>query len=249
MASKGWKKFEQSDGFRKIKLKLKQLIGKEPKLKVDINLATQNYSGWEVVPDMINENDIVYSIGICDDIRFEVDIIEKNKVLVFAFDPTPYSVQWIEKQTLPSSLQFFPWAVSDKDGKFFLYPRIKKNGKTSDVMFSFHKQEEERSDGVSVDAYKIESMLQKLGHKNIDILKMDVEGAEYDVIDNMLSSSLRPKLLLVEFHHRFKGIGKDKTIAAVNSLHKAGYLIVNISVTGREVSFVHENFIKNKQSN
>lgn len=243
MKKNTWKKFEQSDGFRRLKLKLKQFIGKEPKLTTDINLTTQTYSGWVVVPDVIHENDIVYSLGICDDIAFELDIIEQKKAQVFAFDPTPYSVQWINKQTLPSLFHFYSWAAASKDGTFFLYPRIKRGGKRSEVMYTFHKQEGQRKDGVSVDAFTIESMTKKLNHQKIDILKMDIEGAEYEVLENMLNSALRPKLLLIEFHHRFKGIGKDKTIKAIDSLREAGYLIANISVTGREICFVNKSAV------
>lgn len=113
-------------------------------------------------------------------------------------------------------------------------------------MFTFHNQEKDRTDGVGVDAYRIESMAKKLGHEKIDILKMDVEGAEYEVIEDLLKSSMRPNILLIEFHHRFKGIGKEKTLDAVKALREAGYLIVNISVTGMDVCFVHKNLIPNK---
>ncbi len=243
MGSKVWKKFEQSDGFRRLKLKFKRIVGKEPDLKIDIQLNTQNYPGWTLVPELISENDVVYSIGICDDIAFDLEIIEQKKVKLFAFDPTPYSVDWINKQALPSGFQFFPWAASDKDGTFFFYPRIKKSGKTSETMYTFHKQEEQRDDGISVDAFTLESMAKQLGHQKIDVLKMDIEGAEYDVLENMLNSPIRPKLLLIEFHHRFKGIGKDKTVNTVNSLRKEGYLIADISATGREICFVHKNAI------
>ncbi len=245
MGSKVWKKFEQSDGFRRLKLKFKQIVGKEPNLKIDIQLNTQKYPSWTVVADLINENDIVYSIGICDDIAFDLEIIEQENVQLFAFDPTPYSVDWINKQTLPSEFQFFPWAVSDKNGTFFFYPRVKKNGKTSDIMYTFHKQEEQRDDGINVDAFTLESIAKKLGHQKIDVLKMDIEGAEYDVLENMLSTSMRPKLLLIEFHHRFKGIGKDKTIHIVRFLREEGYLVVDISATGREICFVHKKAIPN----
>jgi len=244
LTKKTWKKFTQSHGFRRVKLKLKQFIGKEPKLTIDINLPTLNYSGWVVVPEVIHENDIVYSLGVGDYIAFELDIIERKKVQIFAFDPTPYSVQWINKQALPSTFHFFPWAAAGKDGTFFLYPRIKRRSKRSEVMYTFHKQEERRKDGVSVDALTIESMAKKLGHQKIDILKIDIEGAEYEVLDSMLSSALRPKLLLVEFHHRFKGIGKEKTIKAIDSLREEGYLKANISVTGREICFVNKSAIK-----
>ena len=78
MGSKKWKKIEQSDVFRKLKLSLKQFAGKEPKIKIDINLPKEDYFGWQVVPELLRENDIVYSIGICDDIGFENDILSSS---------------------------------------------------------------------------------------------------------------------------------------------------------------------------
>lgn len=235
------KKYFKSDAFRKLKLRLRQLIRKEPKFYKDVNLQTENFSGWHPVSSIVNENDIVYSIGICDDIGFDLSIIENKKVQLFAFDPTPYSVKWINSQKLPDRFHFFPWAASGKDGKFFLYPRIDKNGKKSEVMYTFHTQDENRNDGVIVDAFTVESMMEKLEHTKIDLLKIDIEGAEYALLDTLLNSPLRPKQLLVEFHHRFKGIGKQKTINIVHRLKKEGYLITYISITGRELSFVHKN--------
>ena len=37
----------------------------------------------------------------------------------------------------------------------------------------------------------------------IDILKMDIEGAEYDVIDDIINSPVPIAQVLIEFHHRF----------------------------------------------
>lgn len=237
MGSKRWKKIEQSDVFRKLKLSLKQIMGKEPKIKLDINLPQEEYFGWQVVPELLRENDIVYSIGICDDIGFETKAIECNDVNIFAFDPTPYSVDWIKSQKLPSSFHFYPWAASASDGNFFLYPRQNKKGKKSKVMYTFH-QESAANDGVKVQALTIESMMKKLNHDTLDVLKMDIEGAEYDVIDNLMLSSVRPRMLLIEFHHRFKGIGKDKTINTVKLLRENNYLVSSVSATGREMCFV-----------
>ena len=42
-------------------------------------------------------------------------------------------------------------------------------------------------------------------------MKMDIEGAEYDVINNLIETSVRPKQILVEFHHRFEGVELYKT--------------------------------------
>jgi len=244
MGNKTWKNIEQSNAFRKIKLKLRQYVGIEPKFKKDIDIPTVHYSGWNVVPSLLNEKSIVYSIGICDDIDFEKNIISLHQTSVFAFDPTPYSIDWIKRQELPEGFNFYPWAASETDGTYFLYPRINKRGEKSSVMFTFHEEEDLRRDGVEVEAYSLNSMVRKLGHTSVDVLKMDVEGAEYGVLDSMLKSKLRPKMLLIEFHHRFKGLGKEKTCNAVTDLRNNGYLIADISETGREFCFIKKSEIK-----
>ncbi|GIS18490.1 MAG: hypothetical protein CM15mP120_04060 [Pseudomonadota bacterium] len=43
--------------------------------------------------------------------------------------------------------------------------------------------------------------MRDLGHDHLDVLKMDIEGAEYAVLDDMLQSNILPDQLLVEFHH------------------------------------------------
>jgi len=239
---KAWGKFEQSVPFRKAKVKMRQLSGKEPFLKIDVKLETENYSDWDVVPDLLKDGDIVYSFGICDDIGFELDALKKG-VNIFAFDPTPYSVNWIKKQKLPANFNFYPWAASATDGHFYLYPRVEKKGKKSSIMYTFHKEAGAGDEGVEVEALSLQSIADKLGHKEINVLKMDIEGAEYEVIDNLLKSDFRPRMLLVEFHHRFKGIGRDKTAKTVHALREAGYLIASVSLTNREVCFVHKTTV------
>lgn len=43
--------------------------------------------------------------------------------------------------------------------------------------------------------------MKELSHSVIDILKIDIEGSEYDVIEDLINSKIRPKELLNEFHH------------------------------------------------
>ena len=41
---------------------------------------------------------------------------------------------------------------------------------------------------------------------------------EYNVIDNLIKTSIRPKQILAEFHHRFEDVGLYKTKKAVKQL-------------------------------
>src|SRR5438309_12554 len=71
---------------------------------------------------------------------------------------------------------------------------------------------------ITVPVRKLSTIMGELGHNSIDILKMDIEGAEYAVIDNIKQSGIRPKQLLVEFHHRFPNVGVKKTKNAIGKL-------------------------------
>ena len=52
---------------------------------------------------------------------------------------------------------------------------------------------------VQVEVKTLETIMTQLGHKHIDVLKMDIEGAEYDVIENILSAQLLITQILIEF--------------------------------------------------
>ena len=70
---------------------------------------------------------------------------------------------------------------------------------------------------------------------------MDIEGAEYEVITSLCHSHLRPSQLLVAFHHRFPGIGNERSTIAIEQLREAGYQLHDISDSNERFSFVHED--------
>jgi hypothetical protein len=78
-----------------------------------------------------------------------------------------------------------------------------------------------------------------LGHAKIDVLKLDIEGFEYEVLPDVLHSGIHPKVLAVEFHHRMYGYEDASTIAAVNTLRDAGFKLFFVAKTGREYSFIY----------
>jgi len=63
---------------------------------------------------------------------------------------------------------------------------------------------------------------------------MDIEGAEYGVLADMLTCGIPVKQLLVEFHHRWPQLGIEKTKQAIRALNAAGYRIFSVSPSGEE---------------
>jgi FkbM family methyltransferase len=232
--------FGKSDGFRRFKLSLKRLIGREPRFSIDERVPLENFGVWQVCPDLLPSGGVVYSLGVGEDIDFDLAMIRLKGMEVHAFDPTPNSIEWLERQDMPGAFHFHAWAVADQDGSFFLYPRLLRDGRASTSMYTLLPQAVGQEGGIEVPAKTLATIAETLGHRHVDVLKMDIEGAEYGVLVGLLDSDLRPTQLLVEFHHRHTGLDKAQTVRAVANLRSAGYALVDISSTGREFSFVHE---------
>ena len=240
MAIAAWKRFEKTPQWQRKKRFLKRLAGKELRLRNDIDIPVVKDGGWWFSPEQFRKDSVVYSLGVGDEIEFDLAIIEKYGVEVFAFDPTPNSVDMLDASKLPEKFHFHPWAVTAEDGTLKFYPRLKKDGTKSDVMFTMIPEEATKDDAIEVPAYSLSSITARLGHDTIDVLKMDIEGAEYEVLEGLLRSSVLPKQLLVEFHHRFVEDGLERTYDLIDRLRDAGYRIFAISEIGREISFLRQ---------
>lgn len=173
---------------------------------------------------------VIYSFGVGEDISFDKTLIEKYDARVFAFDFTPWAIKHIKDNPV-EGLQFYPYGVASKDGFLTFYaPYQAKNVSWSSVPRATEKQ--------MFPVKRLSTIMQELGHTHIDILKMDIEGAEYEVLEDMLASGIRPTQLLVEFQHRFKGLGIMKTKRAIRLLKRAGYKMFFASKDKTEFSFL-----------
>jgi hypothetical protein len=81
-------------------------------------------------------------------------------------------------------------------------------------------------------------LIQELGLQQIDVLKMDIEGSENRVIQDLKNWDCLPKQVLVEFHHRILSTPFAETKLAIETLRANGYELFDISTLGDEYSFV-----------
>jgi FkbM family methyltransferase len=191
---------------------------------------------WTVCPRNLNQESVVYSFGVGDNIAWELALIQQFGLTVHAFDPTPASVAWIARQNLPKTFRFYPIGVGVRDGtESFFLPRRGSRFNYQPLLDGEPARAEQTFD---LPVQRLATIMAESGHENIDVLKMDIEGAEYEVLDDLLASGIAPKQLLVEFHHHFPGVGLRATREAVSSLNKAGYSIFDISERGLEFSFL-----------
>ena len=82
-----------------------------------------SYGGFYISSNGLNENSIIYSVGIGEDISFDLDIISKFNCKIFAFDPTPKSISWVKDNVIVSKKNFIfhEFGISAKSGFFDFY--------------------------------------------------------------------------------------------------------------------------------
>ena len=154
-----------------------------PNVKTKIKIATERhgsvYGGWHIKRDSLNRDSVVYSVGIGKDISFDISVIEKYGCLIYGYDPTPGLDEWVKLNQVNSLFKFFPYGLSDKNGKLKFYkPKVKGN-----ISHSTEIADHTDSEYFEVPCLTLEQMIFDNKHSKIDLLKMDIEGEELKFID------------------------------------------------------------------
>jgi FkbM family methyltransferase len=166
-------------------------------------------------------------------------MIEKYDATVYAFDPTPRAIAFIEKQNLPKEkFKFFPFGLEAFDGETEFVLPLDDNPEPSGNVFNASKRVNKREgEQIVVQMRRLSTLMELTGVDKIDILKMDIEGSEFSVIEDILDSEVKFEQLCVEFHERFFSDGKEKMQKAITQLNAHGYSICAISPSYMEVTF------------
>ena len=195
-----------------------------------------HYGGFYVCPHYLDSQSIVYSFGIGKDISFDKQMIDSYNCTVHGFDPTPMSIKWIKSNKLPNNFIFHDYGIDIVNGEKTFFLPVNE----SFVSGSIHTTNQLKTEGIKVKMKNLETICKELKHSRVDVLKMDIEGSEYDIIPYLLSLNLPINQLLIEFHHRFFEDGFSKTKEMLTILHNNGYKIFAVSDSMQEISFIKD---------
>ncbi|NEN22719.1 FkbM family methyltransferase [Cryomorpha ignava] len=208
------------------------------KVDCDHKWYGNNYGGFYINPVLLNSNSIIYSFGIGKDISFDKTCMKNHKCKIFAFDPTPKSINFIGKQNLPDSFTFFSYGITESESGVFNF-HLPENPKG--VSGSLVESDAVSADNsIEVEMKSFDDIVNELGHKHIDVIKMDIEGSEYTVLEKILNSEVTIDQMLIEFHDRLFDQENYRSKQIVEKLNNTGYAVFASSNTYEEVSFIHK---------
>lgn len=147
----------------------------------------QNES-WNICPDL-SETSFVISGGAGYDISFELELIENFDSKVILLDPSLPGITAVRALPhLPDQLTFLESGLPARSGKTMLYEPEDQPDKRSWRISGDGK-------GTEYDFLSIPDILKKFGQS-----KIDIEGFEYEVLDQVLNDQTDIRQICVEFH-------------------------------------------------
>jgi FkbM family methyltransferase len=195
--------------------------------KDTILIGTKEYSGWKIPKDILKSGAVCYCAGVGEDASFDLELATKFHCTVLSFDPTPRAIAYIEKlRTLPKTMQFFPFGIWDKDERIRFYEPGNPNH-VSHSALNLHGT----TKYFEADCHSISTLMKDFGHESIALLKLDIEGAEYRVIDSLIQHDIFPSVICVEYDEAYKPLDKDwafRIKASLEKLISAGYRIIEV---------------------
>ncbi|MBD2167638.1 FkbM family methyltransferase [Calothrix membranacea FACHB-236] len=157
---------------------------------------------------VIHEGDYIFDVGANIGLFSLFANRIQNQVKIYAFEPIKQTFQILEANTRLHNLnniQLFNYGISSEDNPektFIFYPNMAGNSTTKpgeiiadgddvktetnsepieDLFASFFAEEQQ----VKCPVRRLSSVMDELGINSIDLLKIDVEGAEYEVLQGI----------------------------------------------------------------
>ena len=231
-------------GYRRSRVYVKRMMRVEPSIHVTFKSileyhGNKGYGGWAIPINIISSESVVVDVGLGEDISFSESLILKYGCNVHGFDPTPKAISYIDKRK-NSKFQLHKLGLARSCRSAVFYLPVNSNHVSGSLTKSNHIGNEK----IEVQLIDTDGIIQLIKKDRIDLLKIDIEGAEYEVLnsESFMSNAPRIKILCIEFHHRWNEFGVDSTIAAVEILNKMGFECVwRACESNEEFTFINRS--------
>jgi FkbM family methyltransferase len=165
-------------------------------------------------------------------------ILSRNARKVYCFEPNKKALSHLKYGLRnDNNATIIEKAVYKEDATLKFYIN-EENSLTSSVL-----PESGHSPSYDVDAISLENAINLTGEDKIDLVKIDIEGAEFDIIEN-LSQGIFDRIdsFLIEYHDFYFTEGMEKVNALEQQLERAGYTIHRSTIPN--VKYVFASRIK-----
>lgn len=199
-----------------------------PKPRDDLRRLGSRDCGWIVPTRLLGPGKICYCVGAGEDITLDIELSRAYGCSVWIFDPTPRAISHVERELPGSNVKFWPIGIWSSDTALRFYaPRDPQHVSHSVVNL------QRTTAFFEAPCRTIGSVMKELGHSSLAFLKLDIEGAEHEVLADILRTRPAIECICVEFDQPSP---YHSTFRTIRQLVSAGYALV--SVDGLNCTFI-----------
>jgi FkbM family methyltransferase len=193
------------------------------------------YGAWMAPRAAIGPGWTCYCVGAGADISFDLELLRRFDARVRCIDPVPEYVASARASALGEpGFSAYRAAIAVHDGplrmQFTHHPGSRSL--SSARLYDTH-------DFTEVPGRTLESLMAELGDDRIDLLKLDIEGGEYEVLPTLALPALGVKVFAIQLHHN-RGVASARALIA--ELAASGYELV-AKLEPVRLTFAHRNLL------
>jgi FkbM family methyltransferase len=187
------------------------------------------YGGWWLYAPAVGAEPLLVDCGLGKDISFPVAFLERFGGQVVGLDPNPAALDYCRTHC-PSGMEVRGEALWSEAGRKLAFhlprsaDRLPKgaDGVSGSLLASHGYAGDET---LEVSTTSLGEILGRSGRAECDMLKLDIEGAEYDVLNALCASGeiARARQLAVEFHHGWTDRTEQDTRDCIARLAARGF--------------------------
>jgi FkbM family methyltransferase len=187
------------------------------------------YGGWWLYAPAVGADPLLVDCGLGRDISFPVAFLERFGGQVIGIDPNPAALEYCNAHR-PSGMEVRAQAVWTEPGRTLTFhmPRPREQlpqgaDGVSGSLLESHSYAGGPS--LSVPTTSFTEILASAKRSECDVLKLDIEGAEYEVLEALCASGAirRARQVLVEFHHGWTEHPLQHTLDMAARIEASGF--------------------------
>tara|TARA_B000000532_G_C18862185_1_gene404607 strand:+ start:882 stop:1685 length:804 start_codon:yes stop_codon:yes gene_type:complete len=231
-----------------------------------------DYGGWNFFDHKNLYNSTIITAGLGEDASFDIEFINKYNAKVICIDPTPRAVDHYNQimkfkgkkkllkyndngnQNINSynllkinhkNFTLIDKALYNCDDKILDFYPPPNTKHVSHSLNDWQNNYKRDSKSIKVKTITLEKIVKKNELKILPLLKLDIEGAENEVIENMIENKIFPDQICVEFDelHILNENSMNKFLRTHEILIKENYVPIKINSKIQDMLYLNKKII------
>ena len=187
---------------------------------MNFKMLGTDYGGWLIDLSLVPPESVIISAGVGEDISFDLELITRKKCNVVGIDPTVKSHRFIDKHVDLKNFTLLKKALTSKNDDLIEIYKNKNPDHVSESILPNHRAVK-GFDYYLADTVNLPFLFEK--YNNVSLIKLDIEGSEYEVINELEFMPDSVKQICIEFHHFCSEKTLEDTKKCIQKLESLGF--------------------------